>query len=265
MPSQTFDSYLLRGHFFPPVDLHFQTVQVEQTTIGERWFCVDARIEGNQVCVICEISEPVSPADARNSVQAALTRLSGWGFANAATFHIVIERYDVGGSEEPFVPVFPGIPTASFEDILESIMASNEISLAVQDFCAAVREPTETAKHCYRGIETIRSLFGDGKKRSSVWDAMHTALNTSAAFLNPLTDKAKPVRHGQTGDPFLPDHPNLRPNQMISESERRAALLTLREVFLRASAYVKNGKQPLEKRKFPVLTTPTPDWSRHLR
>lgn len=74
-----------------------------------------------------------------------------------------------------------------------------QVRLAVRDYIAALRDPGDDAfLFAYRAIEnSCRAVSGaTGDLSASDWEAMHRLLGTSQAYILPLTNASKDIRHG---------------------------------------------------------------------
>ena len=107
---------------------------------------------------------------------------------------------------------------------------------------------------CYRGVEAIRHLFGEGVEG---WAAMHTALRTDRAFITSLEAAATGGRHGDNpGDFATASITDIR-RFNLPRSERYSALQALRDVIVRALEWIKLGRPAtLPEDRFPLLNVP---------
>jgi hypothetical protein len=68
----------------------------------------------------------------------------------------------------------------------------------------ALLDPTpDSFLFAFRAVEGIRQTIMPGTGKPPEWAAMHAKLGTTEAYVMPLTDVAKLVRHGKEGDPAV--------------------------------------------------------------
>lgn len=260
----TFDSFRLAGPAFPSTLSHATSlvyVHREPTDGTLIWIVLRIRVQKGTLCIDCESSAPVAPSLVWIAAQSATDSVvAAVGFASGSSPTARITRYDVGAGWVEFKAHIPGLSAIDIAEghLIALATTHGEIEQALLDFQASIERPHDTALHVYRGVESVRSMFG--RDDASGWNAMHAALGTSRAHLAPLVDAATEARHGErlSVSEVIPSY---RPPAEWTEARRRAAWGTLREVIRRAAHFVlRGGTDPLPEALFPRLTEPHEGW-----
>ncbi len=102
----------------------------------------------------------------------------------------------------------------------------NQLRLALLNFKLGIRYSADTGFYCYRAVEAIRKIFGEG---SSGWEIMHSNLGTDRLWLIKLKKMhADEQRHG--GSTFM------------SGEARTEMLANVQQIIDKALVYLQNKK-----------------------
>jgi len=111
--------------------------------------------------------------------------------------------------------------------VFTQVMNNQLMRLALKDYISSLRDGGDDAFfYAYRSIENVCRFVSGAKEQfnSSDWNKMHQCLGTSKSYIDPLTNAATDIRHG-----------NVSGSGLISARESRKQVLDIsREVLMRA-------------------------------
>lgn len=191
--------------------------------------------------------------------------LDAYGYIQGGSYDVYISHYidhralDSGNWVRPFTVGSLNLPQdvgVTFDNLLRIVMLEpsdrhderrvrsvGQLTQALGDIRESIRNPHDTALHCFRAIENIRQCYvepgdasGDAKPS---WKRMRTQLRIERSWIDDIAAARHPQAHGDS--------------RMLSGEQREDFVKRVRVVIARFIASMQNGFAPLSD-EFEVLT-----------
>lgn len=192
--------------------------------------------------------------------------LDAYGYIQGSSYDVYISHYidhrtlDSGNWVRPFTVGSLDLPEdvggVTFDNLLRIVMVEpsdrhderrvqsvGQLTQALGDIRESIRNPHDTALHCFRAIENIRQCYvepgdvsGDAKPS---WKRMRTQLRIERSWIDDIAAARHPQAHGDS--------------RMLSGEQREDFVKRVRVLVGRFIASMQNGFDPLSD-EFEVLT-----------
>ncbi len=186
---------------------------------------------------------------AKNIVRRLVLNLvAAIGFSRGMGLDVQIDA-EIGHSHPPrlFNSNFPEVGSEGTDDEVRRFFEhisqphTEPLRAALRDFVRAIREPDDTMMLCQRAVEVLRNTFArEPGDHETAWKELRENLAIPRQYLQPLTDRSKGPRHGQSSP--------------VTGVERASALKTVRTVIQRYVLFLDNGKKPMDSALVSPLT-----------
>jgi hypothetical protein len=209
-------------------------------------------ISGSKVTATVDVlAGELHVAELRNTVARLIRRhLDCIGFNRATGYELDLYSVLPEGEQAQTLGVAVGELFAEAQaaiasaDLYAIAVRSEELTRALEELRKAIREPHDTAFHCYRAIEALRAAFArPDLNEGEIWAAFRGALRVDRASLIALGERSKRERHGAL--------------LAVTTDYRISAMRLARAVVLRYVAYVREGNvaddAPMVMAEKPVL------------
>ena len=274
-PTYTFLGTVLRANQEPVTiasvrEGNLEPIVVFSTTLdGSLSFDASIRIVASRIEVTVSNASGGSHSDVGNYVD-RLVRilLDAYGYIQGHAYDVFISHYidhrelDSKNWVRPFTVGAVNLQRdleTTFEDLLHIVTlepselgdetkarAVSQLAQALADIREAIRNPHDTALHCYRAIEDIRQCYvepgdrrGDEVVTKPSWERMRGQLRFEESWIKDIASARRPQAHGDS--------------RMLSGEERGEFVRRARVVVDRFLASMQNGFRPLSD-EFEVLT-----------
>jgi len=174
------------------------------------------QLDNSQMAIRVETDREVSLLNLKNAVSGmASAALDSLGFVLSEALDLeIVSCVDPDGKWHVFNTIFDGFREqgtgaaerehAALNMLIPHALSSMAVHLAISDLRRAIREPSDTAFHCYRAVESIRQEYigevNDRRNRSESWDRLRQAVGMPRADLDWLKDLSERRRHGEPVD-----------------------------------------------------------------
>jgi hypothetical protein len=201
------------GYVFPP-----STVQVSAVGGPTAWndanirFTFEFRIEKSIVTITCEV-EQITDLSLNYAHQVIGIHVRGVidaiAFSRGTGLRLLIDHCTLPGQEpRPLKSASPTLATLcslTESELLRLIEKEGRICKPLNDLTETLFDPLDSFVNCQRAIEGIGRLISDSEDRKVRWEHLRNNLNLTRPYLDFVSERSQPARHGGTGPVNMTD------------------------------------------------------------